>query len=44
LYKALGFEEMALLLQETNFNSLAIKNWHKAFYSECPSGKEKIKK
>ena len=38
-YKPLGFEEMALLLQETNFNSLAIKNWHKAFYTECPSGK-----
>ena len=31
---------MAILLQETNFNSVAIKNWHKAFHSECPEGNQ----
>ena len=38
IYKSLNFEELADLLQTTNFNSMAIKNWHKAFFNECPSG------
>ena len=39
VYKSLTFEEMADLLPLTNFNGLAIRNWHKSFYNECPSGK-----
>ena len=38
VFKKLNFEEMGILLQETNFNKVAIKNWHKAFYTECPEG------
>ena len=42
VYKPLSFEELADLLQSSNFNSLAIKNWHKAFFTECPSGLIKL--
>ena len=42
VYKALTFEEISDLLQNSNFNAVAIRNWHKAFYNECPSGEQLV--
>jgi len=32
-------EEMSIMVKSTKFDVPTIKQWHKAFFTECPSGK-----